>query len=131
MATWKEFSKVQNIMSALATFVGAIVVLGGFIYAGYDHLATKAYADEGDAENAKSLIVATQEAEGARNDIEQNIMISANRAEIWRAKREIKRLQRERIKEGHNPVDIILIDADIAEYKELIECIRDAKELCY
>ena len=77
------------------------------------------------------LSLADQEVQEELHHVEQNLMISANRAEIWRAKREIKRLQRERTKEDNNITDIMLIDADIKEFEGLVDCIRDGKELCY
>lgn len=138
MNIWTKLTRVQKVITAIVASIATLVAGATYIYQGYDHFATKAYADEGDLKNEQSLSVAAQEAAEARQktteELEAHIqqqVVSSNRAEIWRAKREIKRLEREKAKGGQNPTDTMLINADIAEYKDLIECIRDGKELCY
>lgn len=131
MKAWEEFSKFQKWVTAISATLASVVAIGAFAFSGYDHFATKSYTDAGDNRVETTLIAADQEAAEELHHVEQNLMVSANRAEIWRAKREIKRLQRNRVQEGLTVTDIMLIDSDIAEYKDLIDCIRDGKELCY
>jgi len=131
MTPWEEFSKLQKILSGIVGFLAVCITLFGMIYAAYTHFATKAYADSQHTAMKIELTAADQAAEEELHHIENNLVISANRAEIWRAKREIKRLQRERTKDTNDMNDIMMIDADISEYKDLINCIRDNKELCY
>ena len=126
-----ELTKLQKTLGLIAVVIGSIVALGTYTYKGYDHFATKAYADEEHTAIKSDLSKADQAVLSELHTTQQKLTISSNRAEIWRAKREIKRLERDRVKTNNTLTDIMLIDSDIAEYKDLIACIRDAKGLCY
>jgi hypothetical protein len=117
---WQSLTTIQKVLTSIAASIAAIAAIGGTIYTGYDHFATKSYADAGDKKTLAELYTHQEQQ-----------LISTNRAEIWRAKREIKRLMLLKAKPGHSKEQKALIDADIKEYEDLIDCIQEAKELCY
>jgi len=131
MSVLTNLTTLEKILGMIVAVVVSIVALGTYTYKGYDHFATKAYAEEKHTTIRSDLSEADQAVLEELHTTQQKLTISGNRSEIWRAKREIKRLERDRIKSTNTLTDIMLIDSDIAEYKDLIECIRDAKELCY
>lgn len=131
MSFMANLTKLEKVLGLVVVTIASLVALGTYTYKGYDHFATKAYADEEHVTIKSELSKADQEVLSELHTTQQRMTISSNRAEIWRAKREIKRLTRDRAKEGTSMIDIMLIDEDIAEYKDLITCIRGATELCY
>lgn len=117
-----KISEIPNTVKAWLSAIILVVVTG---VAAYGHFTT-------DAEAAESHTALQQEilaVEKARLDAQEQQIISNNRAEIWRAKREINRLQADWKKASEE--DRIDITNDIKEYSDLIDCIQLAKDLCY
>ncbi len=131
MKTWDNLTKLQKVLGSIVIIIASIVAMWNYVYSGYDHFATKAYADNGDR------VVQLASAEGDESlakelhDYQRQSVISDNRAEIWRAKREIKRLTRDLTATDLGPGERVLIEADIKEFEGLIDCIQDNKDLCY
>jgi hypothetical protein len=131
MPIMRDLTKIEKVLATIVAIIATIVALGTYTYKGYDHFVTKAYAAEEHTALKNSLSSADQEVLSALHTTQEKLTISSNRAEIWRAKREIKRLTRDRAKEGNSITEVMLIDEDIAEYRDLIDCIREGKRLCY
>ena len=117
---WSDLFTAEKRVKSIAGLLAATVAIAGTCYAAYDHFSTDAERKADDAKLRKAL-----------EEHEQTVVVSNNRAEIWRAKREIKRLERDRIHPDNTDLDNALIESDIKEYQDLIDCIREGKELCY
>ena len=131
MKAWEEFSKIQKWITGISATMAGIVAIGVMVFGGYDHFATKSYADEGDAKVQSDFSAADQAVLSELHTSQDKLTVASNRAEIWRAKREIKRLERDQVDAALSPLEKGLITSDIKEYNDLISCIRDGKELCY
>ena len=128
---WTGLTKVEKAVAGIAATIVSVALIWNYMYSGYDHFATKAYADEQDTEVKKELKAVDAEIKKELYTYQEQQLVSDNRAEIWRAKREIKRLNRAKREPDQSVMDIVLIDEDIKDYEDLIECITDRKELCY
>jgi len=128
---WQEFNRIEKAVATLAAFIIACGIIFGALWGGYDHFATKAYSDSGDTTVKENAATADKKLLTELHTYQEQQLISDNRAEIWRAKREIKRLNRSKRTGDLTVMDVILIDEDIKDFTDLIECIKGDKELCY
>ena len=120
MGKWEEFSTVKKWATGISATLVAIVSIGGLLAGGYGHFST-----DKEREHAIAEVRKEQKAH------EQTVVVSSNRAEIWRAKREIKRLERDLEDPSISHSAKVRVENDINDYRDLIDCIREAKELCY
>ncbi len=131
MKTWDNLTKLQKVLGSIVVIIASTVAIWNYGKGGYDHFATKTYADNGDRIVQVASVKGDEKIVEELHDYQRQSVISSNRAEIWRAKREIKRLTRDLTATDLSPGEEVLIDADITEYASLIDCIQENKELCY
>lgn len=116
----KELFTAEKWLKTVAGLLTAIIFIVGTCWAAYSHFST-------DTERIAAIAMVTK----AHDEHKQTVVVASNRAEIWRAKREIKRLQRALEDPDLPHAERVRVQNDIKDYEDLIDCIREGKELCY
>lgn len=129
--TWQNASTAQKTSGVSGVIAAVLIGLLTTIGEDIQPIATKSYADTTSSAAASEVREALAQHEVKQQSYQKQQVVATNRAEIWRAKREIKRLQRD-LEDPELPhAEKVRVENDIEEYKDLIECIRENKELCY